>query len=72
MYPPFWQLSNFKTSSAPCPLFMYRDCPSSSACTFEYGSVGVCYFVEVAYGAIAFVSLIYFVIQIVRAVFQFE
>lgn len=50
---------------------LYSTCDHDSiytTCVFSYNKTGVCNFVEVAFGFIALIALIYIVISIVRAV----
>lgn len=54
---------------------MYLDCDvavDDTGCNVVYGPVSVCYFVEIAFGAIGFASLAYFVVQVFRVVFKFK
>lgn len=51
-----------------CILYSTCDSAESGPCTFFYNRSGVCKYVEVAFGFIALVALIYIVIAIVRAV----
>ncbi len=53
---------------------MYLDCVEAddTGCNVVYGPVSVCYFVEIAFGAIGFASLAYFVVQVFRVVFKFK